>query len=160
MPADHAPLAQPNTNKNMDETCNPTFDRSLVRTLQESTSLGLAKKLALTLPLDPDAAALTVLSAVRGQPLDASTLDELAASNKALLDARPEPIYQALARQAPLLEAVFHRFLADAMTTRQPAAKVALMKAAMQAQRSLLAVLEAMAGMQARLGPHEVTGDA
>lgn len=60
---------------------------------------------------------------------------------------------ETLARQGSILEALFHRLIADAMAARIPAVKTGLMKSAMQAQRSLVAVIERMERMQTKIGP-------
>ena len=100
------------------------------------------------LGLDPDLATARILAALAGGgalPEDGFRL--LVERNRALADAPDEEVFDSLTRQSVLLEGLFLHFVARATEAATPDHAAGLNKAALNCQRSLLAVLGAIRSM-------------
>jgi hypothetical protein len=109
----------------------------------------MSTSLVITLPNDPIKKAALVVAFINGQDTTqrAVALEAEAESLQAMSDPTSPESMQALAAHLPVLEALFHRLAVEAVSCRQSAAKVAMMRAALQAQNSYLRTV-ALLGMQ------------
>jgi hypothetical protein len=96
----------------------------------------------LVLHHDSAIAATQILTALAGdKPLPADVFQTLADKNRALADSPADEIHDSLTMQAVLLEALFLSFAGRAATAKRPDHAAALVKASLNCQKALNAVL-------------------
>lgn len=104
----------------------------------------------LHLPDDPRAAAALALALIRGDDSfnRAEAVEGLTARIAKLSDAGSAASLEELAAHLPILEALFMRFTADAMTTNMTGSKAALIRMALAAQTSYSRTVVLLAGLK------------
>ena len=94
------------------------------------------------LDMDVDVATTQIISALAGdKALPAEAFQTLRDKNRALANAPDGEIHDSLARQAVILEALFLHYAAQAARTKRPDHIAALVKASLNCQKALNAVL-------------------